>query len=85
MDALGEKAELAGAEERLLNVQADDLLFEVLGRAVPRPAATMRERRRRPQPMASQPPTPQLSERAAPATDAPREGLPEVVGLDPIA
>ena len=63
-------------------MQADELLFEVLRRAVPGPAATMRVGWRRAKTMASQPPAPQPSERAAPAADAPREGLPEVVDGD---
>ena len=82
VDALDEEAELAGAEERLLDVQADEFLFEVLRRAVPGPAATMRVGWRRAKTMASQPPASEPSERAVPAADAPGETLPEVVDGD---
>ncbi len=77
-DAAGEKSKLPGTEEQLLDVEADDVLFDVLGGAVPGDAVALPRRRGR-KAMALEPGRVDPPERPAPPLDLARKPLAVVV------
>jgi hypothetical protein len=78
-DAAGEEAKLAGAELGLLDVEADDLLLDVVVGAVPGSAAS-RPWGRRGEPVTLEPRGVEAAQGAAPPLDVAREAPAMVIG-----
>ncbi len=78
-NALAEEAELTGAEESLLDMEADELLFKVVRRTVPRATATTGEGRRLSESVPHHPASPYTSERATPSAKSARQTAAKVI------